>query len=175
VFVSGASKVVGFVENSVFSSTSKGEILTLLKERDETFNLEKFLYQVEHFLMPTVLNAFFKDDLKTLENFTSTKCFKGYLLPRIQQRRGQKFESRILDIKDVTLLNATLVGTEPVLVIGGTFQYIHCLKEIKTGKIIEGGIDDIRQESHLWVLTMDPESHDWEVQELGFGGSIRVV
>jgi hypothetical protein len=176
LFVKAAHKTVGFVEDSVFRSTSKGEILTLIKERDPTFDLDKFMYQVEHFLMPTILNAYFKDDTATLAKYASTKCFKGYLLPRIQQRKGTKYDTRVLDIQDVTLMNVTVVGEDPVLVIGGTYQFIHCIRD-KKGDIVEGAIDDIRLENHLWVLSMDPshESNDWEIQELGFGGSIRII
>jgi len=81
-----------------------------------------------------------------------------------------------LDIQDVTMMNVTVVGDDPVLVIGGTYQFIHCIRD-KKGDIVEGAIDDIRLENHLWVLSMDPshESNDWEIQELGFGGSIRII
>lgn len=173
VFVKGAASVVGAVENYVFSSTPKAEVLTKFKERDADFSLEKFMYQVEHYLMPTVLNAYYKKDIETLQNTTSSKCFKAYLMPRIQQRKGMYYDTRVLDIRDVTLLNAQMVGDEPMLMVGGIYQYIHCVKDMKTHKILEGKEDDIRTESHFWVLSMDAESKDWEVQELAFGGSLR--
>eukprot|EP01080_Neovahlkampfia_damariscottae_P009594 gene9594-1796_t len=173
-----SAKVVGFFENTVFKSTELGEILTDIKEIDPTFDLQDFLYHVEHTLIPTVLDAYYKDDVETLQCYLSKKCIVGYIKPRIKEREfGKvKFDTRILNITNINLMTARYIGEDPVLVIAGSVQYIHCLKNEK-GEIVEGAEDDIREESHMWVLQQDAthETRDWEVQEVSFGGNVRVV
>jgi predicted lipid-binding transport protein (Tim44 family) len=73
-------------------------------------------------------------------------------------------------------MSARYIGDEPVLVVAGSTQYVHCLVDEK-GEIVEGAVDDIREESHMWVFQQDPthETRDWEIQEVSFGGNVRVV
>jgi mitochondrial import inner membrane translocase subunit TIM44 len=75
VALKSSVKFVDFMENTIFKSTELAEVLTAIKENDPTFELTPFLYQVEHKVIPEVLDAYFKDDVDVLKSYVSKKVF----------------------------------------------------------------------------------------------------
>lgn len=173
--IGGITNIVGYVESSeIIKPSEKQLVLTKLKESDPLFNLDHFLIQSTK-IINLILNSYSKGDIITLKNYCSIKCFNSYLYPRLQQYKLQELflHSKILDIGELTILNVTFLNEKPCIVLGGTYQFTHCLKD-KKDNIVEGSIDKIHTESHLWVFTYTLESKDWEIEELSFGGNIRV-
>ncbi|KAL0487697.1 mitochondrial import inner membrane translocase subunit TIM44 [Acrasis kona] len=158
----------------------ESEVLTACKERDSTFSLPRWLANLEYIIAPEVLGAYFKDDIETLKRFTTEQCYLQSFYPRVQSRRSERtrFDTKVLDLKDFTLLSARFTPDQnPLLVVGYQTQYIyHIVDEV--GNTIEGGPNDIRLESHIWALRQDPEevTQDWEIMEAHFGfDTVKIV
>lgn len=166
--------------DTVFKANEHTESLKEFYERNDTFNLETFLKDVEYIMIPKILQAYFEDDVETLRYYVTDECWRGHLYPRVQARIASKvkFDTAILDIRDVDLMAARYAGDIPVLVISSQMQYIYCVKDkMGEGDIVEGARDDIRSESIFWIFRQDPteETHDFEIMELSFGGSARIT
>jgi hypothetical protein len=165
--------------DKVLKPSEESQVLTTFKERDPTFGLQLFMKNVEFIIMPEVLGAYFNDDVPTLRRYVTDQCYRGSFYPRIHARQHDKthFETKILDIRDVTLLSARFDGDEPMLVLGCQVQFIYHIKDEKDSTI-EGGPNDIRLESQIWAFRQDlsGDTRDWEVAEVAFGfDSVRIV
>jgi len=166
--------------DKIMKPSLESEVLTACKERDETFSLFRWLANLEYIIIPEVLGAYFKDDVNTLKRFTSDDCYLLSFHPRVHSRRMEKtrFETKLLDVKGVTLLSARFApDSTPLLIVGYQMQYIyHIVDEV--GKTIEGGPNDIRLESQIWALRQDPSdaTKDWEIIEAHFGfDTVKIV
>ncbi len=165
--------------DKVLKPSEESQVLTAFKERDSTFTLQRFMGNIEYIIMPEVLGAYFNDDVATLRRYVTDQCYRTAFYPRIHTRKHDKthFDTKILDIRDVTLMSARFDGDEPVLVLACQVQFIYHIKDEK-GATIEGGPNDIRLESQIWQLRQDPsgETNDWEITEVAFGfDSVRIV
>jgi len=161
------------VGDKIFSETEEAQVIGILKNRDSTFELNKFLANVEHVVLPYVLDAYFRDDDTTLKRYVTEECYRQAFYPRLHERKFSKtyFDTKILDIKDVTSLSIRFLADDPVIVIGCQVQYIYCIKDKLKNEIVEGHPNDIRMESQLWSFRQDPsmETNDWEIFEAAIG------
>lgn len=148
------------------------EVMNLLKERDSSFDLDIFLGNLEHIIIPQVVKSFLTDDIETLKKLVTPNCFQRYLYPHIKSRihAKQKFDTKILNISDIDLYTAKKIGGHPTLLITANISYIHCIRDID-GKIVEGGKNEVRQVHGSFALRQDPSENslDWEIVESAFG------
>lgn len=159
--------------DKIFTETEEAQVLGILKNRDSTFNLDRFLANVENVVLPYVLDAYFRDDDATLKRYVTEECYRSTFYPRLYERNFSKtyFDTKILDIKDVTPLSIRFLADDPIIVIGCQVQYIYCIRDKIKNEIVEGHANDIRMESQLWSLRQDPsmETNDWEIFECAIG------
>ena len=161
------------VGDTLFSESEEAQVIGTLKNRDYTFDMDKFLSNVEHVVLPYVLDAYFRDDADTLKRYVTEEAYRQSFYPRIYERGFSKtyFDTKILDISGVTALSTRFMGDDPVIVIGCQVQYIYCIRDKLKNEIVEGGQNDIRTESQLWSFRQDPnmETNDWEIFECLIG------
>jgi hypothetical protein len=167
-----------FVEK-ILKPSEESQVLTIFKENDPTFSLQRFMKNIEFIIIPEVLGAYFNDDVETLHRYVSDNCYRASFLPRIKARQHEKshFDTKILDTRDLSLLAARFHGDEPMLTFGCHVQYIYHIKDEK-GNTIEGGPNDIRLETHYWTFRQDStgETKDWEIVEAEFGfDTVKIV
>jgi hypothetical protein len=159
--------------DKIFKETEQSEVLTILKKRDETFDLNIFLGNVESVILPYVLDAYFRDDEKTLKRYVTEECYRQHFYPRIYERNFTKtyFDTKILEIMDVTPMSIRFLANDPVIVVGCQIHYIYCIRDKVKNEIVEGHTNDIRMESQLWMFRQDPtmETNDWEIFECLIG------
>lgn len=79
-----------------------------------------------------------------------------------RKSQGHKFDTKILDIREVELVASRFIGDNPVLVVQTQVQYIFCVKD-KKGEIVEGHKNDIRLEGQLWVFQIDTSGETKDV------------
>ncbi len=161
------------VGDKIFSESEEAQVISVLKNRDSTFDMNKFLANVEHVVLPYVLDAYFRDDAATLKRYVTEECYRQAFHPRLYERNFSKtyFDTKILDIKDVTTMSVRFMADDPVIVIGCHVQYIYCIRDKVKNEIVEGHPNDIRAESQLWIFRQDPsmETNDWEIFEAAIG------
>lgn len=176
----GLSKVKSIINETmtsfgdkIFKETEESEVMTILKKRDETFDLNIFLGNIESVILPYVLDAYFRDDEKALKRYVTEECYRQHFYPRIYERNFTKtyFDTKILDIMDVTSMSIRFLANDPVIVVGCQMQYIYCIRDKVKNEIVEGHPNDIRMESQLWMFRQDPtmETNDWEIFECLIG------
>jgi predicted lipid-binding transport protein (Tim44 family) len=159
------TKSYDFVDNTVFAPNEEGRIKGEFKERDKNFTMERFLNQVEHHVIPTVLNAYFKDNKEVLEDYLA-KPFYRQVLGNIKEREFAKTvnDSKLLGISELSLARVYYENGEPTILVTSMIDYLSCIKDLK-GEIVSGSSSSITRESFFWAFQMNPEkdSNDWEV------------
>jgi hypothetical protein len=173
-------KMASSLGDAIFSESEEAQVIGTLKNRDYTFDIDKFLSNVEHVVLPYVLDAYFRDDVATLKRYVTEEAYRQMFHPRIFERSQSKtqFDTKVLDISGVTPLSIRFMGDDPVIVVGCQVQYIYCIRDKLTNEVVEGGPNDIRTESQLWSFRQDPnmETNDWEIFECFIGvDPVRIV
>jgi len=178
--MTGLQAARGLLENlgnSVFRINAQSEVLGYFMKKDETFNLDLMTGNVEHILIPLVLDAYFSDNQEEIRRYLSDEAYRYFPLPMMAERINEEvhFETKILDISSTELLEAKVYDHEAVLIFKAEVQYIHCIVNVE-GEVVEGGPSDIRKVQHVYGLAQDPsgEANDWEVVVMRFGQTQRL-
>ena len=101
--ITGAGTVIGSVGNTVFKPNEQSEALSVIKQNDPEFALDKFLNSVQYNVIPDMMKAYFTDDMETVKRYVTDSCWKSYFYPLMEARRqmNYRFDSKVLDITDV--------------------------------------------------------------------------
>lgn len=111
-----------------------------------------------------------RGDLEILKDWCHEGPFNILSTPIKQaQKMGARFDSKVLDIKDVDLTMGKMIDQGPVLVINFTSQQIMCLRDSK-GTVIEGDPEKVLRVMYVWVLCRDMSELDpkaaWRLLDL---------
>lgn len=91
---------------------------------------------------------------------------------------GARFDSKILDIKDVDLSMGKMMDQGPVLVISFQTQQIMCLRDAK-GAVIEGDPEKVLRVTYVWVLCRDMTELDpraaWRLLDLSANSTEQLL
>lgn len=91
---------------------------------------------------------------------------------------GARFDSKVLDIKDVDLTMGKMMDQGPVLVINFVSQQIMCLRDAK-GKVLEGDPEKVLKVNYVWVLCRDMAELDpkaaWRLLDLSANSQEQLV
>jgi len=174
------------LQDSMFTETEQGEAYRIIRQRDPMFNMSDFMAEVKRDI-PQILGAYLKGDVEALRKTSLSKEMLERLSGQMNlwKQEGQIIDPRILDLSDVELMEVRMMENEPLVVLTFSCQQINCVRD-KTGKIVEGGQDDIQSVHYLWAMqlgdkkftTEDGREYSkptWELRELVLRGMMSVA
>ncbi|KAF2151241.1 Tim44-domain-containing protein [Myriangium duriaei CBS 260.36] len=169
-----SDRVAGF-----FAENETATVIKKFREMDPSFQLEPFLQEMREYILPEVLDAYVKGDVETLKLWLSAAQYQVYAaLMHQYTQHGLKSDGRILDIRNVDILNARMLdpGEIPVFVIMCRTQEVHVYRNKKTGQLASGMEDKVQQVTYAIGITRvpedvnNPETRGWRLIELQKSG-----
>lgn len=170
---------VSDIMGGLFQKTELSETLTEICKVDPNFDRLQFLRHCETDIIPNVLEAMVRGDLEILKDWCHEGPFNILATPIKQaQKMGARFDSKILDIKDVDLSMGKMMEQGPVLVISFQSQQIMCLRDSK-GNVIEGDPEKVLRVTYVWVLCRDMTELDpkaaWRLLDLSANSAEQLL
>lgn len=165
-----SDRVAGF-----FAENETARVIKKFREIDPTFQMEPWLQEMREYILPEVLDAYVKGDTEVLKQWLSAAQYQVYAaLMQQYTQHGLVSDGRILDIRNVEVLNARLLepGDIPVFVIMCRTQEVHVYKNKKTGQLASGMEDKVQQVTYAIGVTRlpedvhNPETRGWRLIEL---------
>ncbi|XP_034240197.1 mitochondrial import inner membrane translocase subunit TIM44 isoform X2 [Thrips palmi] len=158
------------IMGGLFQKTELSETLTEICKVDPNFDRLQFLRHCETDIIPNILEAMVRGDLEILKDWCHEGPFNILSTPIKQaQKMGARFDSKVLDIKDVDLTMGKMMDQGPVLVISFQSQQIMCLRDAK-GAVLEGDPEKVLRVMYVWVLCRDMSELDpkaaWRLLDL---------
>jgi mitochondrial import inner membrane translocase subunit TIM44 len=158
-----------------FAENETAMVIKKFREIDPSFQLEPFLQEMREYILPEVLDAYVKGDVATLKEWLSAAQFSVYsALMQQYTTNGLKSDGRILDIRNVEVMNARLLdpGEIPVFIITARTQEVHVYRNLKSGELAAGMDDRVQQVTYAIGVTRipedvnNPETRGWRLIEL---------
>lgn len=165
-----SDRVAGF-----FAENETAMVIKKFREMDPNFQTESFLREVREYMLPEVLDAYVKGDVETLKLWLSAAQFQVYsALAQQYTTAGLKSDGRILDIRNVDILNARMLepGEIPVFIITCRTQEVHVYRNGKTHELAAGMEDKVQLVTYAIGMTRmpedvnNPETRGWRMIEL---------
>lgn len=169
-----SDRVAGF-----FAENETAMVIKKFREMDPNFQLEPFLQDMREYILPEVLDAYVKGDVVVLKEWLSAAQFQVYsALMHQYTTAGLKSDGRILDIRNVDVLNARILdpGDIPVFILTCRTQEVHTYRNAKTGELAAGMEDRVQQVTYAIGVTrlpeevLNPETRGWRLIELQKSG-----
>ncbi|KAK0162998.1 hypothetical protein PV327_006715 [Microctonus hyperodae] len=167
------------IMGGLFQKTELSETLTEICKLDPSFDKVKFLRDCETDIIPNILEAMIRGDLKILKDWCHEAPYNVIAQPVTQvQKLGYRMDNKILDIDNVDLVMGKVMEQGPVLVISFQSQQIMCVRD-SHNKVIEGDPDKVMRVNYVWVLCRDPSELNprsaWRLLELSANSSEQFV
>ncbi|KAF1356969.1 hypothetical protein BDV97DRAFT_286867 [Delphinella strobiligena] len=165
-----SDRIAGF-----FAENEMAMVIKKFREMDPSFQVEPFLTEMRDYILPEVLDAYVKGDVEVLKQWLSAAQYQVYAaLMQQYTTQGLKSDGRIMDIRNVDILNARLLepGDIPVFVIMCRTQEVHVYRSKKTGELASGMEDKVQQVTYAIGVTRlpedvsNPETRGWRLIEL---------
>uniref|UniRef100_A0A915CD97 Mitochondrial import inner membrane translocase subunit TIM44 n=1 Tax=Parascaris univalens TaxID=6257 RepID=A0A915CD97_PARUN len=157
---------------SVFTTKSEvSEVLTEIAKIDPSFDKVEWLRFCEREVIPNVLEAFIRGDLKILQDWCHERAYNA-LAAVVKEYKKVNFstiDSRVIDISKVEMVSGKMMDQGPVLII--TFQafMINVVKNLE-GKVVQGDENNPVRVHHVWVMCRDMEEYNpavaWKLLEV---------
>jgi hypothetical protein len=163
--------------DSIFGETEIGITIREVRKIDPKFTLEGLVTEMEESLIPTVLGAFLRGDIKTIQQHcgeAATAALKAAIEER--RRAGRVMDTNILNIQHTQVAAAKVVEKMgPLLVIQFMAQQIDVLYDLN-GKVAEGSDDKVAAVFYAFALTRDRDDITgqlkWTVKEFAIVGNL---
>ncbi|KAL9051420.1 MAG: hypothetical protein Q9162_006027 [Coniocarpon cinnabarinum] len=158
-----------------FAENETATVIKAFRSMDPKFQLETFLQDMREYILPEVLDAYVKGDVEILKMWLSEAQFQVYsALMRQYTTAGLKSDGRILDIRNVDVLNARMLEPSeiPVFILSARTQEVHVYRNAKSGDLAAGMEDKVQQVTYAIGLTRlpeevnNPETRGWRLIEL---------
>lgn len=165
-------------QESLTSESEMGFALSQIREQDPAFDQMELLRDLEEYMIPVIVRAFLQGRLDVLHSAceeTAADAMTAVMKERAA--RGVTLDDTILDIQHVDLNEAIVMDGKPLLKVSFVVQQIHCIKDKKTGKVIEGGESEIANVYYTWLLRRDFDNpdFDWAIQLFHFHQVLALV
>lgn len=161
---------------TVFAETEMGETISELRKLDPEFTFESMLTEMEEEVVPLVLRAYLREDVKTLEEWCS-EAAAGAVKAAINQRKaaGRKMDDNILSIDHMQIAAAKVVDKMgPLIVIQFMVQQIDCMYDLK-GNVVDGSDDKIAAVFYAFALGREYDEQEemlkWKIKEFAIVGT----
>ncbi|MFH4980718.1 hypothetical protein AB6A40_007427 [Gnathostoma spinigerum] len=157
---------------SAFSASNEvSEVLTEISKVDPDFDKIKWLKFCEREVIPNVLEAFIRGDLKVLKDWCYERAYVmlSTIVKEYQKINFSTSDSRIIDISRVEMVSGKMMEQGPVLII--TFQafMLNVVKNME-GKVVQGDPNKPVRVHHVWVMCRDMEEYNpalaWKLLEV---------
>uniref|UniRef100_A0A915PVB3 Palmitoyltransferase n=1 Tax=Setaria digitata TaxID=48799 RepID=A0A915PVB3_9BILA len=166
--------VRGFTDkiSSLFGGRSEiSEVLSEIQKVDPNFDKNEWLRFCEKEIIPNVLEAFIRGDLKILKDWCHERAY-NILSAIVNEYKKVNFstsDSRVIDIDRVEMVTGKMMEQGPVIII--TFQaYMVNVVRNMEGKVVEGDPNSPVRVHHVWVMCRDMEEYNpavaWKVLEV---------
>ena len=161
---------------SLFAESETAQVVKQISLSLPNFTVEQFLREAHTLIIPEVLEAYLKGDLKTLKMWCSEATFnilKEGLEERL--RLGVKVEAKILDLRDVDMVLAKMLEDQPVLFVTFHAQELVTARD-RFGKLLpEYPENKISRVNYVWAFTRDlenfnPVTHGWKIVDIAIQG-----
>ncbi|KAK2179725.1 hypothetical protein NP493_475g00022 [Ridgeia piscesae] len=140
---------------NVFSKTEMSEVLTEIVKADPNFDKERFIREVQHDIIPNILEAMVRGELEILKDWCYEAAYNLIAQPIKQVvGAGYKIDSRVLDINNVDIVAGKIMEQGPVLVMSFNAQQVIVVRDSK-GNVVEGDPDKIMKIFHVWAFCRD--------------------
>nr|CRZ24251.1 Bm5694 [Brugia malayi] len=147
------------------------EVLSEIQKVDPNFEKNEWLRFCEKEIIPNVLEAFIRGDLKILKDWCYERAY-NILSATVNEYKKINFnttDSRIIDINRVEMVTGKMMEHGPVIII--TFQaYMVNIVRNMEGKVVEGDPNSPVRVHHVWVMCRDMEEYNprvaWKVLEV---------
>ena len=158
-----------------FAENETAMVIKKFREIDPNFQLDPFLRDLREYILPEVLDAYVKGDVEVLKQWLSAAQFQVYAALTDQYKKaGLKSDGRILDIRNVDILNARLLepGEIPVFIVTARTQEVHVYRNQKTGELAAGMEDRVQLVTYAIGITRlpedvnNPETRGWRLIEM---------
>lgn len=158
-----------------FAENETARVIKAFRSMDPSFQLENFLQEMREYMLPEVLDAYVKGDVEVLKMWLSEAQFQVYTaLMRQYTTAGLKSDGRILDIRNVDVLNARMLEPNEisVFILSARTQEVHVYRNAKSGDLAAGMEDKVQQVTYAIGLTRlpeevnNPETRGWRLIEL---------
>ncbi|KAJ4296837.1 protein translocase subunit [Kalmusia sp. IMI 367209] len=158
-----------------FAENETAMVIKKFREMEPNFQLEPFLTEMREYILPEVLDAYVKGDTEVLKLWLSAAQYSVYAaLMQQYTTAGLKSDGKIVDIRNVDILNAKLLepGEIPVFIITCRTQEVHTYRNKKTGELAAGMDDKVQQVTYAIGVTRipedvsNPETRGWRFIEL---------
>ncbi|KAI9712940.1 MAG: protein translocase subunit [Chrysothrix sp. TS-e1954] len=165
-----SDRVAGF-----FAENETAHVIKKFREMDPSFQLEPFLQEMREYMLPEILDAYVKGDTETLKLWLSAAQYQVYsALMHQYTTAGLKSDGRILDIRNVDVINARMIepGEVPVFILTCRTQEVHVYRDRKTEMLAAGMEDRVQQVTYAIGVTRvpedvrNPETRGWRLIEL---------
>lgn len=94
------------ISGNFFTKSEMSEVLTEITKMDPTFDQIQFLKDCERDIIPNVLEAQIRGELKVLEDWCHEAVFNTLAHPiKEAKKRGQVIEQKVLDIGQIDVSN----------------------------------------------------------------------
>lgn len=154
-------------------------VIKKFREMDPSFQMEPFVREMREYILPEVLDAYVKGDTETLKQWLSAAQFNVYdALSKQYTTAGLKSDGRILDIRNVEILNARILdpGDIPIFIVTCRTQEVHVYRNAKTNELAAGMEDKVQLVTYAIGVTRvpedvnNPETRGWRLIELQKSG-----
>jgi len=162
-----------------FAENETAMVIKKFREMDPSFQMEPFVREMREYILPEVLDAYVKGDTETLKQWLSAAQFNVYdALSKQYTTAGLKSDGRILDIRNVEILNARILdpGDIPIFIVTCRTQEVHVYRNAKTNELAAGMEDKVQLVTYAIGVTRvpedvnNPETRGWRLIELQKSG-----
>lgn len=142
------------MQDSMFAETERAASMRVIRERDQGFDMVRFLLGVRADI-PTVLKAYLTGDAATLGKHCSKEMVERLTGQyKFMTAEGQVIDSTILDTGEIELVDVKVLEGNPLVVVRFSVQQINCARD-KFGNVTEGAPDDVQRVYYLWALQQE--------------------
>ena len=145
-----------------------GEAIREFRKLDPTFSMEDFVTLCDTKIIPTVLGAFLKGDLSTLQKWCGEASFAAVKASVEERNRaGRKMDTNILNIQHTTVAAAKVVEKMgPLIVLQFMVQQIDCLYDLND-KVVEGNDNQVAAVFYAFAMTREVSEKKQKMNDVG--------
>ncbi|VDP14381.1 unnamed protein product, partial [Onchocerca flexuosa] len=147
------------------------EVLSEIQKVDPNFDKNEWLRFCEREIIPNVLEAFIRGDLKILKDWCYERAY-NILSAIVNEYKKVNFstaDSRVIDIDRVEMVTGKMMEHGPVIIITFQVYMINVVRNME-GKVVEGDPNSPIRVHHVWVMCRDMEEYNpavaWKVLEV---------
>jgi len=147
------------------------EVLSEIKKVDPSFNRLEWLRFCEVEVIPNILEAWIRMDLKVLEDWCMERAYTpiATTIKELDKIGFHTRDSSIIDISKVEIIGGEVKDVGPMLIIQFNVFMVNVVKNTE-GKVIQGNLNSPVKLTHIWALCRDLENYDpataWRVADI---------